>query len=161
MIFNIPVEGKLTVYRGRHNIYDTMYAVKNAIATPLFVNLADVIINRQIEYGLDAIAWGSYVAPVGSYVDSDWAGTTSTGTKGALIQSRVSNLISVIGTFSFGATKQINMFRTGRGYTPAAPAVTELFTTLYNYDTSLLTGSTYLTYESGDTMIIDWKTLVG
>lgn len=161
MNIRIPCNGFLTVYRSRNGYTDTVYKVKNAISSAMYNNLANVLVNRSVEYGYDAMAWGSFVTSCGSYVDSDYSGTTSTGTQGALIQSVSSNVVRISGTWTFSTTKQINMFRAGRGYTPAGAGVTELFTTLYNYDSSLLTGSTYLTYLNGDTMIIDWQTQIG
>jgi len=152
----IKVTGQIEVYRVKNSIRELIYWKNNLVSTPLLNNLAQTMIQRSIEIGVDAIAWGSFKVAGGTFIDSDWAGTTSSGTKGALIQSRTLSVVKHSGTFSFSTTKQINMFRMGRGYTAAGAGVAELFTTLYNIDSSLLTGSTFLTYNNGDTLIVDW-----
>ncbi len=132
------------------------------MGTSMFSNLRSVLISRSVEYGVDAMAWGSFKASAGTFIDSDWAGTTSTGTKGALVQASVGSLLATFsGTFSFSSTKQINGFFMGRGYTPAAGGVTQLFTSIYNYDFSLLTGSTFVSFDNGDSLVVNWSNQVG
>ena len=159
----LPITGHLRVYKvdaiGQRSLqYERFQTIGSLIQT----NLCAVLISRSVEYGVDAIAWGSFKVAGGTFIDSDWAGTTSSGTKGALIQSAVgSNQAKFSGTFSFAATKNINFFQLGRGYTAAAAGISALFTTIYNYDNSLLTGSTALTYNNGEALILDWTTQVG
>ena len=140
-----------------------MYGKKNTINVDLYTALRNSLLTRANEIAVDAIAWGSWKDPsAGSFVDSDYAGTTGAGTQGALIQSQVGSIAAKFsGTFSFSSTKQINFFELGDGYVPAAGGVTELFTNRYCYDNSLLTGSTYLTYENGESLIVDWTITVG
>lgn len=154
--------GRLEIYRVRNNIRELVYEKKNTLNVTLYTNLRTVLISRSVEYGVDAIAWGSYKDPAGSFIDSDYAGTTSTGTQGGLVQSAVGSLQSKFsGTFSFTTTKSINFFELGRGYTPAAGGVTQLFSGRYAYDNSLLTGSTSIQYVNGDSLIVDWTIQAG
>lgn len=157
------ITGHIQVYKidalGKRTL---QFEKKQTIGTSMYANIALVLTSRSVEYGVDAMAWGSFKAAGGTFIDSDWAGTTSSGTKGALIQSIVSSVTSKFsGTFSFSSTKQINFLQLGRGYTAAGAGVSQLFTTIYNYDNSLLTGSTNLTYNNGESMIVDWSTNVG
>jgi len=141
---------------------ELVYSRPNAIYITMQTRLRDVLINRSIQYGVDAIAWGSFYNPAGTFVDSDWSGTTSAGTKGALIQSAVGSIQAKFsGTFSFSSTKQINYFQLGQGYQAAGGGISSLFSSLYNYDNSLLTGSTFLTYNNGDSLIVDWTNQMG
>ena len=157
-----PIKGHIQVWGIRKGVRTLDYEHKNTIFVTLYTNLRTVMISRSVEYGVDAIAWGSFKAPSGTFIDSSWAGTTSSGTQGALIQSAVGSIQAKFsGTFSFAGQKQLNYFELGRGYTPAAAGVTQLFTSRYAYDQSLLTGSTALTYESGDSFIINWTFTVG
>jgi hypothetical protein len=153
--------GYLKVYRVREGYTELLHQHKNTINNVLLNNLAQAMISRSVDYGVDAIAWGSYVNAGGTYVDGTYCGTTGLGTGGGLVQGRIANLATYTGTFSFSTTKLINMFRMGRGYTAPAGGVTELFTSLYTYDNSLLTGSTNLTYVTGDLMIINWSVQIG
>jgi len=158
----MQINGRVEVWKVREGHRLLVHENHNTIFQTLYTNLRNVLISRSVEYGVDAVAWGSWINPAGSYIDSDWAGTTSSGTQGAFIQSAVGNLTAKYsGTFSFGATKKFNYLELGRGYTAAGPAVTQLFTDRYAYDDSLLTGSTFLTWESGDAMIVDWSIQVG
>lgn len=159
----VPLMGHLKVYKvGVNGVRELIHEHKNTIGSLMQTNLAAVLISRSVEYGVDAIAWGSFKVAGGTFIDSSWAGTTSSGTQGALIQSAVgSNQAKFSGTFSFSSTKNINFFQLGRGYTAAGAGVSALFTTIYNYDNSLLTGSTALTYNSGEALILDWITQVG
>ena len=154
--------GKLEVYRVRNSIRELVYSKKNTLNVTLYTNLRTVLISRSVEYGADAIGWGSFKSPAGSFIDSDYAGTTSTGTQGGLVQSAVGSLQAKFsGTFSFTTTKDMNFFELGRGYPPAAAGVTQLFTGRYAYDNSLLTGSAYIRYVNGDSLIIDWTIQAG
>ena len=159
----LTARGHLKIWKVRPDGYKSLeHEHKNVIGSQMYINLANVLINRNVEYGYDAIAWGSYRAGVGTFLDGTFAGTTSSGTGGSLIQSIYGSLAAKLsGTFSFTTTKLINFFELGRGYTAPGAGVTALFTTIYNYDYSLLTGSTSLQYDNGDTMIVDWITTVG
>jgi len=158
----VTMHGHLEVYRVRDGVRQLMFAKRNTLYSTLSSNLRSVLISRSVEYGVDAIAWGSYSAPGGTFVDSDYAGTTGAGTKGSLKQTSVgSNQAKFSGTFSFSTQERMNWFGVGRGYTAAGGGVSALFTGLYAYDNSLLTGSTYLLYESGDSLIVDWTIQTG
>ena len=159
---SLPIKGQIRVWKVRDGIRTLEFEHNNAIYDTLKTNLRNVLVSRSVEYGVDAIAWGSWKDPAGSFIDSDWTGTTSSGTKGALIQSQVGAAQAKFsGTFTFSSTKSINYFELGRGYTPAAGGVTQLMTGRYAHDQSLLLGSTSLTYDSGDSFIIDWTLTLG
>lgn len=159
---NLSIRGHLKVYKIRDGYKQLMHENKNTIGSQMYINLANVLISRSVEYGYDAIAWGSFKVAGGTFIDGTFAGTTSSGTGGSLIQSIYGSLAAKLsGTFSFTTTKLINFFELGRGYTAPAAGVTALFTSIYNYDNSLLTGSTSLQYDNGDTMIVDWITTIG
>lgn len=160
-LFN--VEGHLEVIKvhrdGRREI---IIDKKQTIGTLVITNLRNVLVSRSVEYGVDAIAWGSFKATAGSFIDSDFAGTTGSGTAGALIQSQVgSNQAKFSGTFSFSSSKSVNMWQLGRGYTAAGASVTALFSTIYAYDNSLLTGSTFVSFSNGDAQIVNWTLQLG
>jgi len=157
-----PIKGELRVWGIRNGVKTLDHFHSNTIWPTLKTNLRTVLISRSVEYGVDAIAWGSFKSPAGSFVDSYFSGTTLSGTIGALIQSVVgTHQAKFSGTFSFSTTKYINYFELGRGYTAAAAGVTQLMTGRYAYDDSLLTGSTSLQYDNGDTFIVDWTISLG
>lgn len=155
--------GQIEVYRVKNGFIECVFSKRNTLHVTMFSNLRTALISRSVEYGVDAIAWGSFNSPAGSFVDSDWAGTTSSGTKGGLVQSSVGNLQAKFsGTFSFSSgTRHINYFELGRGYTPAGGGVSQLFTGRYAFDNSILTGSTSIMYQSGDILIVNWTIQVG
>lgn len=158
----VSIRGEIQVYGIRNGIKTLDWHHSNTIDTTLYTNLRTVLISRAVEYGVDAIGWGSYSSPGGTFVDSDYAGTTSTGTQGALIQSAVGSISAKFsGTFAFGGAKSINYFQLGRGYVAAGAGVSSLFTSLYAHDSSLLTGSTGISYDTGDSFIVDWTITVG
>lgn len=152
------LSGYLEVFRLRKGREpELLHSTKNTIYEDLQTNLRNVLISRSVEYGVDAVAWGSYDARGGTFVDSDWAGTTSSGTQGALKMTAVgSNQAKLSGTFNFSSTKLMNYFQVGRGYTPAGAGVDSLFTGLYGYDSSILTGSSSLQYDNGDAFVLNW-----
>jgi len=161
---SVPMVGRLEVWKvtaGGQRLQ--MFAKKNTINVDVYTAFRNSLLTRANEIGVDAIAWGSWKDPgAGTFIDSDYAGTTSAGTKGSLIQSQVGSISAKFsGTFSFSTTKQINFFEIGDGYNVAGAGVTKLFTNRYAYDNSLLTGSTFLVYENGESLIIDWTLTVG
>jgi hypothetical protein len=154
---NIKPYGHITVRRIRDGFIETLMDKRQTIGSAIKTNLAAVLYSRSVEYGVDAIAYGSFSSPGGTFVAGSWAGTTSGGTIGNLIMSNpAAGQAKFVGTFQFGATAQINYFGIGRGYTAPASGVSAIFTGLYAYDNSLNTGSTYLTYNSGDLLVVDW-----
>jgi hypothetical protein len=158
----MKLKGNLEVWGVRNGVRTLDHQEHNAIWVTLQTNLRNVLVNRSVEYGVDAIAWGSFSAPGGTFVDSSWAGTTSSGTQGGMIQSSIGTTKAKFsGTFTFSTTKQINYFELGRGYTAAGAGVSALFTGRYAYDNSLNTGSTWLTYENGDSFVVDWTIQLG
>mgnify|MGYP001562234190 FL=1 len=153
----IHLDGRLEVYRVRDGISELVHAHKNTVNVALRTACVNMMISRSIEKGFDAMAWGSYSSPGGTFLASDWAGTTSSGTQGGLVQSNpTTSSAKLSGTFSFSSQKLINYFQAGRGYAAAGAGVSSLFTTLYAYDSSLLTGSNSITYENGDALILNW-----
>lgn len=160
---NFAVVGRLEVYKvKRTGERELMYAKKNTINVDLYTALRNSLLTRGNEIAVDAIAWGSFKAPAGTFVDSDYAGTTGAGTQGGMVQSTVGSLSAKFsGTFSFASSKYPNYFEIGDGYTAAAGGVTKLFTNRYAYDNSLLTGSTFLTYDAGESLIVNWTFTIG
>lgn len=162
---HFKIRGHLEVWKlhkGLWSMRELILDKHQTIGTSLHTNLRTVLMSRSVEYGVDAIAWGSFKVAGGTFIDSDYAGTTSTGTKGSLIQSSVgTNQVKFSGTFSFSTTKQVNFWQIGRGYTAAAAGVSALFTTIYAYDNSLLTGSSYVPYDNGDSQIVNWTLQLG
>jgi len=157
----IKVVGNLKVHRIRNGYEELIYKNHNSINSVLLANLATTMISRSVNYGVDAMAWGSYRGAYGSFWDSDYAGTTGSGTKGGLVQGVIAGMATYTGTFTFSTNKSINMFRMGRGYTAAGAGVTELFTSVYTYDSSLYNGGQSLSYVNGDLMILNWSIQVG
>jgi len=156
------VKGNIQAYRVRDGYKELMYEHHNTIGTQLYSNLRDYLITRTGNLCVEAIAWGSYGYSCGSYKESDYAGTTPYGTQGGLIQSSIGSLQAKFsGTFSFTSTKQINSFQMGNGYTPANTGIIKLFTSPYCFDQSMITATTYLTYQNGDKLIIDWTITIG
>src|SRR5512135_2733017 len=98
---SVPVKGELKVWGVRNGVKTLDWYHQNTCNVALYTNLRNVLINRSIEYGVDAIAWGSYSSPAGSFVSSDYSGTTSTGTQGGMVQSSVGSISAKFsGTFS-------------------------------------------------------------
>ncbi len=159
---NLPIHGHIQVWGIRQGKKTLDFEYHNTIWPTLQTNLRNVMISRSVEYGVDALAWGSFKGPAGSFIDSDWAGTTSSGTKGAMIQSSVgTNKAKFSGTFTFSTSKLLNYFELGRGYTPAGAGVTQLFTGRYAYDDSLVVATSSIQYDNGDSFIIDWTIQLG
>lgn len=161
---NLQLIGHLEVWKihGKTGFRELIIDKKQTIGTSLHTNLRTVLMSRSVEYGVDAIAWGSFKSPAGSFIDSNWAGTTGSGTQGALIQSAVgTNQVKFSGTFSFSGDKSANVFQLGRGYTAAGAGITALFTTIYAYDVSLLTGSSFVSWGNGDSQIVNWTLQLG
>lgn len=154
----LNISGKLEVYRVRGDVKELVFSHKNTIDVGLRTAVTTAMISRAANLiCADAIAWGSYDSSCGSYVDSCWAGTTSFGTQGGLAMSNpTTSSVKFSGTFSFGSTVQINMYRVGKGYATHAAGITELFTSLYAYDNSLYNNSSYLTFDNGETQVVDW-----
>lgn len=157
------IRGHLEVYRikiggEKEKVYDH----HNTINSVLQSTLRNVLISRSVSYGVDAIAAGSVVGGGGTFIFTTFAGTTSSGTSGALIMTSVgSNQAKFSGTLNFGSTVQINAYMLGAGYTPAGAGVINMFTSVYAYDYSLYQGTTSLTFVNGESQIIDWTLQVG
>jgi hypothetical protein len=152
-----PLHGKVEIYRVKDFRRILEYSTHNTIVDNLETVLIQSLLSRSANNCVDAIAWGSYVRSSGTYVDSDYAGTTSTGTKGSLIMSNPDAFSSKFsGTFPFSGYKEINLFELGHGYVPAAPGISGLFSSRYAADSSLYIGSTCLIYNAGEALIYDW-----
>lgn len=156
----IPLNGEIEVYRVRDGIRSLVFQKENLVNSTLYSNLRNVLISEFVNYGVDAIAWGSWRHSAGSYTGADFAGTTGLGTKGGLFIQSIGNLQAKFGgTFSFTSTKLINRFELGMGYQGAG--YTTLFTNLYAFDYSLSNGTTNLIYDAGDQLIVQWTIQIG
>lgn len=159
---NFKIKGYIQAFKIRDGYKELMYEHHNTIGSWLYSNLRYALIYRSVDVACDAIAWGSYKHIAGSYIDSSYAGTTSTGTIGNLIRTAIGyTQVKFSGTFPFTSQKLINSFQMGDGYTPAGIGVNALFTNIYAYDNSMIAAVNYLTYENGDTLIIDWTLNIG
>lgn len=148
-IYKIDVNGdRLVMYDHRNTLHSNMY---NAFGNSL--------ITRSNDASIDYMAWGTYNATAGTFIDGTYVGTGNVGTNSKLIMSLSGSSARFVGTFGFLATKQINYFQIGRGYN--TPTSSSLITTPYAYNNTLNTGSTWITYENGETLIVDWTIVVG
>jgi hypothetical protein len=158
---NIKVSGFIEIYRvsdrGRELVLAKRQTINSSIYTALTQKLAgfDTAAGRGI--GVDGITWGSWNDTVKYFVDGTYAGTFAAGTGGALIRSYPSSQsVKFSGTFGFAVQKTMNYFELGQQFNTPGAGITQLCNTRYAYDNSILTGSSVLTYNIGENLIVNW-----
>lgn len=136
-----------------------VYEHRNTIHVNMYQGFANSLVTRNNDASIDYMCWGSYTDPYGTFADGTYAGTGATGTNNKLVMSLTGSSARFLGTFGFTTTKKINYFQMGRGYNGLA--LSSLNTTPYAYDRSQLDGSTWQTWNSGETLVVDWTITVG
>jgi hypothetical protein len=151
MFENIPVRGYVELYKNGKMIYEH----HNTIGTAFYSQCRNLMTTR-VGLGVDALAWGSFNTSSNTFVDGTYAGTTSSGTIGNLIQSLLgTNQCKFSGTFTFGETKLLNYFGLGNGWIAPTGAVNLLFNYNFAYDNAMV-GTNNVQYDNGDIAILNW-----
>ena len=140
-----------------------VYEHKNTIHVNMYQGFANSLVTRNNDASIDYMCWGTYSHPAGTFMDGTYVGTGAyggvAGTNGRLTRSLTGSSARFLGTFGFTTTKQINIFQMGRGYNGVG--LSSLNTSIYAYDNSQLYGSTWQTWNSGETLVVDWTITVG
>jgi len=140
------IKGHIVVYKiNTNNERLKIYEHKNTIHVNMYTYFRNALTNRNYDASIDYMVWGSYNAPLGEFLDGTFIGTGAFGSNSKLVMTSVGSLASKFtGTFAFLATKIINYFQLGRGYNDVG--FSNLVTTPFAYDQSLLTGSKFVYY---------------